>query len=230
MAYLLSQEITKNTKGTVLIEMAIVLPVLLFIILGGIEIGIYFFKQHIVARTIDSVIVPLQLNPKDSSREIEMLVRKSGMGIIDFSVNNNAGNYICVRAYKDLSIAQRNLCSVNKGENGWRPDPFYWGLNQNKPYYIAIVAHVEYKGLTSIGGFLPAIKEWHVFQITPTAVSMDLPIKLPQPTNALSANPLQNQPQNPPPPPVPNGNNNQEINSAIKDLQEILHKSPMFRQ
>ncbi len=221
-----TKNILNNEKGVVLIELAIALPVLLLIILGGIEIGLYFSKKHIVARAVDSVIIPLQLNPSDKKREIESTIRGSGMGMVDFSAGNNSGNYICAKAYQKLEVAQQSTCNA---ASGWHPEASYWLLNPNKPYYIAIAAHAKYKSFFGVGKFLPDINEWHVFQVTPPTISIPVNTPIPQPTTdekpPTIAPPMDsNQNYN------PNSIDDQELNNALKDLQNTLRNSPIFQQ
>jgi hypothetical protein len=225
------KKLAKNNKGAVLIELAIALPVLLLIIFGGIELGLYFIKQHITARAIDSVVIPLQLNPNDPRREIEKVVRNSGMGFIDFSLGNRSGNYICARAYSSFDSAQQNRCKpIDKFDNGWHPEASYWLLNPTKPYYLAIAAHVEYKTILGIGGsVLPAINEWHVFQVSPTLL----------PSIVMKLNPPIAQSPTPEPPTAPqtpdfsgggDKNDTAEINKATEQLQRMISNLPMLRQ
>lgn len=204
-------KIIKNNAGAVLIEMAIALPVLILIIFGGVELGLYFIKQHITARAIDSVVIPLQLNPNDPRREIENQIRNSGMGFVDFSLGNKAGNYICARAYSDFASAQHNLCKpINNFDNGWHPEASHWLLNPIQPYYLAIVAHVEYKNLLGMGAILPPINEYHVFQVSPSimpsSVSKFIPPADPQ---AIA-------------PDTSTSGNNADINAAAQQLQQVI--------
>ena len=214
-------KIIKNNAGAVLIEMAIALPVLLLLIFGGIELGLYFIKQHITARAVDSVVIPLQLNPNDPRREIEMQIRNSGMGFIVFSLGNKAGNYICVRAYSDFANAQKNLCKpINSFDDGWHPEASHWLLNPIQPYYLAIVAHVEYKNLLGMGAILPPINEYHVFQVSPSIMQNSgekfIPPAVPQ---AISREATTNN---------PTAGDNADINAAAQQLQKVISSMQNF--
>jgi len=233
------KNIFKNNQGVVLIETAVVLPVLILIIFGGIELGIYFFKQHIVARAVDSVIIPLQLNPSDPRREIETQIRNSGMGIVDFSVGNTQGNYVCARAYSDFATAQKNRCSAaNPFDNGWHPEAGFWVMNPMKPYYVVVVAHVKYRSLIGLKGILPDIQEWHVFQVSPIAIVQPTTkaptqavVEAPAPSSDNAPMFLGNNNNNNN---NSNGNNNDnnnnaDINQTMKQFQNILSKMPMFQ-
>ena len=161
----------KNSQGAILIEMAVALPVLLILILGGIEIGLYLVKQRIVGRTVDSAIIPLQMNPLDVDREIEKQARNSGMGFVDFSLGNEGGNYICAKPYPDFESAKRELCSVqNTSENGWHPEQGIWVQYAARPYYLVILAHAPYHSIVGINGVLPDMNEYHIFQVNPSFV------------------------------------------------------------
>lgn len=224
-------KLLRENHGATIIETAIVLPVLLFIIMGGIELGIYFIKQRIVARAVDSVIIPLQLNPNDEDREIEKQIRGSGMGEFDFSIGNNQGNYICARAYSSFEEARQKLCMVaSSSDNGWRPEARFWMLNPTKPYYIAVVAHARYRGVIGFGKILPDIHEWHVFQVIPSDISSAIgkaltpDLKIPatngQPNSSSNKN---NQATGIP-------GNNTTIEDSAKKFQELLSTLPALKQ
>ena len=225
-------KLLRENKGAAIIEAAIVLPVLLLIIMGGIELGIYFIKQRIVARAVDSVIIPLQLNPSDEDREIEKQIRGSGMGEFDFSIGNNQGNYICARAYSSFEEARQKLCIVaSTSDNGWHPEAGFSMLNPSKPYYVAVVAHARYRGIVGFGKILPDINEWHVFQVTPSDISSALGKAL----NSDIQTPINSvqKPDN-----TDNNNNNNKaangknvtIEDSAKKIQELLSTLPSLKQ
>lgn len=212
-----------------LIEAAIALPILILIVFGGIELALYFMKQHIVARAVNSVIIPLQLNPSDHQREIEKQIRNSGMGLIDFSLGNNKGNFVCARAYSDFDIAKKNLCSAtNTFENGWHPEAGFWVSDPLKPYYIVLVAHARYRSLIGLKGILPDINEWHIFQVSPFVA----PLPFVQPTSPpVAPSPANNNIQ----PSTggennQSGNNNADIDRAARQLQNFLSSLPSLTQ
>lgn len=229
------KNLLKNNDGAVLIELAIALPVLLLIIFGGVELGIYFMKQHIVARAVNSVIIPLQLNPSDPRREIEMQIRNSGMGLVDFAVGNNKGNFVCARAYSDFETAKSKLCSVeNTFDNGWHPEAGFWVMNPMRPYYVVVLAHARYRSLIGLKGILPDIQEWHIFQVNPFA---GVPAVVNVPTPAA---PAPSAPVNDNTPPLfgggnnnsgrNNNNNDKTIEDAARQLNDIITKMGKINQ
>lgn len=216
-------KLLRNSQGAAIIEAALVLPVLILVVMGGIEIGVYFIKQRIVARAVDSVIIPLQLNPSDEDREIEKQIRNSGMGAFDFSIGNVDGNYVCTRAYSSFEEARSKLCTVTStSDHGWHPEAKFWMLNPTKPYYVAIVAHARYKSIIGSKSFLPDINEWHVFQVTPSALPAAITNILTPSVKTSTEEPSQN--------PASNTNNQKTIEDSARQFKEILSNLPSLKQ
>lgn len=100
-----------NKKGQALVEFIVVLPVLIFIVMGIIDIGNIIYKKYQLENEIDYIA---DLFEQEKITEIDNYVKKNGMTI---SYNKNV-NQITINLNKKVSIITPGLKSVLK-------DPYY---------------------------------------------------------------------------------------------------------
>ena len=146
-------------RGVAIIETALVLPLLLFFLLGIIEYGLYFYKEQAVQRTLNATANAIQRNLGVSSGSVAIrdAALYSGLGVVNYGYGG--GGYVCANAYASQAAAAAADC-----KGSWYIIPPYSknpsGLDYktgDPPYYVKVTAHAEYKPVTSLlGDYIPS--------------------------------------------------------------------------
>jgi len=155
------RRLKRTNSGVAVIEFAIILPILILIILGVIEFGIYFLKYQTASRAAAIVAGSIQANPSDAT--IQTLALNSGMAFANFAVSPN---YICATSYTTQAAASAGLCTSGQ----WKTT-MPTGGTAGTPYYVAVVAFIKQSAFTPGFTSLPDIKVPAVFEVGATTGS-----------------------------------------------------------
>jgi Flp pilus assembly protein TadG len=146
-----------DRSGIAIIEFALILPVLLLLLLGVLEFGVYFVKSQFVQRTVSGIANSVQLNALDSVNIRSTAYNSSGSM---FTYNDTVDAFFCAKAYGDLATAQSGMCVQNE----WFLDKPA-GVTGNT-YYVAIQSSVKQNSITPMfASFLPPMKATAVVQV-----------------------------------------------------------------
>lgn len=138
------KNVSQSSSGAAIIEFALVLPVLLLIIIGGIEYGLYFNKSQILQRAVSTTANSLQVNPASISQAD---AQKSGLAMFDLAT---VPNYICTDTATTQSDAAKGCIASTWNVSAPAATP------DGGVYYAVVKAHLEYDNLTPLmKPFLP---------------------------------------------------------------------------
>lgn len=150
----------RDSKGMAALEMAIALPILMFLLLAIVDYGNYFIKNQIVQRTVSTTSSTVQSKASDATYS---LAANQGMGFVDYTISPN---YVCAMSYTTSALANASLCQ----RGNWTTSA-PTGLAAGSSYYVAIVAYVTHKSIAPfslVGSALPAqIKVTSIVQVSP---------------------------------------------------------------
>lgn len=136
----------KNDKGTAAVEFGIILPTILVLLLGAIDMGMYFTKYEITSNALNTITQTLQQDPNHQFTATE--ISSYGAGVINFNSAGN-GNYICVNAYITLPATPPSTCAG--------PSVFSLTLPPGHLYYIYVIATVQHATVTPLGNFIASM-------------------------------------------------------------------------
>ena len=145
----------RSNSGMAMIEFAFVAPVLILIMLGVIEFGIYFLRYQTASRAAAITAASIQTNPSDAT--IQTLAKNSGLAFANLAA---APNYICAMSYTTQNAASGGLCTSGQ----WKTTA-PGGVAAGTPYYIAVVAFIKQQSFTPGFNNLPDIKVSSVFTV-----------------------------------------------------------------
>lgn len=131
----------KNSQGVAAIEFAIILPLLLLLLLGAVEIGFYIYKKQNVSRSVSLTANAIQASPTNPNLQLDSL--KTGGKTIPYGTE---GHYICAQAYDTMDNASSGSCN----EGGWdlaKPN----NVGEGSPYYVYLKAFSTYSSITGFG-------------------------------------------------------------------------------
>jgi Flp pilus assembly protein TadG len=148
--------LSQSQQGIAAIEVALLLPLLMAILLGVLEFGIYFTKSSVVSRAVSSTSNSIQLMPNATSLQTD--ARSSGFGLVNFT---SGQNYFCALSYSTRALAEAGMCSNN---NQWMTSTPA-GHPAGQSYYVAIVASVRNTPLSGMTNFLPDIVVRNIVQV-----------------------------------------------------------------
>jgi Flp pilus assembly protein TadG len=147
--------LTEKT-GAAAIEAALVLPIILLLLGGMTELGVYFWRSQIINRGFTVTSSAVQNNPSDPNNLNTAM--QTGAGIIDVA---SAPNFFCAQSYTSQAAATALGCSGTT----WETTPPV-GLPSGGPYYVAmrtkVVSPSFFPGLS---GVLPDIEYSSVIPI-----------------------------------------------------------------
>ena len=147
--------LAKDNSGAAVIEFALILPVLLLILLGVLEFGLWFLRDQVVQRTTTTAASAIQQDPTNPDTEADAYA--SGASFVDYTLT---GNYICAKAYKLRDDAKANLCAAGD----WATTT-PTGVTAGTAYYVALVANVNQNSVTTMfSKYIPPIKITSVFK------------------------------------------------------------------
>jgi Flp pilus assembly pilin Flp len=143
----------KNNRGVAAVEFALILPVLLAILLGVLEFGVYFTKSSVVSRAVSSTSTAIQMSPTATNLQTD--AQNSGFGLVSFTGNN----FFCALSYSTRELAG-NYCTAGQWSTGLPA-----GHPAGTPYYVAVVASVRNQPISGITGFLPPMVTRNIVQV-----------------------------------------------------------------
>jgi Flp pilus assembly protein TadG len=158
----------KNNHGIAAVEFALILPVLLLVLLGVLEFGVYFTKSSVVSRAVSNISAAIQMSPTATNLQTD--AQNSGFGLVSFTGNN----FFCAKAYSDRSAAG-SYCIAGEW---FTSTPA--GHQAGTPYYVAIVASVQNTPISGITSFLPDMVVRNIITVGGNSTS--------QPTGIYKAN------------------------------------------
>lgn len=144
----------RNRQGAVAIGFALMTPMLLLLLIGVLEMGVYFVKYEAAQRAVNTISRSIQGDPLNT--DLDDLAASSTSGLVNF----NAPNYICANAYTTVTEARAKLCGDKKEWNTKRPD----GLDADAAYYVAVVAWVKNESISEFIS-LPDLQSTNIIQI-----------------------------------------------------------------
>lgn len=157
----------KHQSGAAIIEFALISPILILILLGVIEFGLFFYKDQTIQRAVNSAVNSIQSNPTDPNLRNTLV--NSIRNVVNFDAN---GNILCADSYATEAAAKSGLCRNTSIFMTSKPA----GINSTDPYYIVLVSSVKTNAISSlISKVLPQdIKSTTIFrvdQVSTTATS-----------------------------------------------------------
>lgn len=164
MIYKMKKVLVDN-RAAAAIEYAILVPIFLILSLGVIEFGYYFVRDEIVSNAVSTVAQTLQRDPNYylslTPSQLTTVVKSYGSGLVNFT---QAGDYICVDAYKTAVEAASAPTCTSTHFNTSNPNPSPPSGTAATPYYIAVRADLKKVTITPLGNFVPGVKNIHVAQ------------------------------------------------------------------
>lgn len=133
-------------KGVAAVEAALVLPVLILLIVCGIEFGLYFLKSSIAQRAVSITSNSVQLNPVGTLYQDAL---QQGLSFIDLGI---LPNYICAKSYKSQSEAVSKKCSPGE----WITEAPA-GVVSGEGYYVAITVFIKQTPISLLSNYLKDI-------------------------------------------------------------------------
>ncbi len=92
----------RNSQGATAVEVAILLPIFLFLVFAVIEFGLYSWQKVAAENAINSV-ARLAVGEENNARtNINTLMEQQSFGLIDFTRPNNC---VCARVFNTLAAA-----------------------------------------------------------------------------------------------------------------------------
>jgi hypothetical protein len=147
------RSLARNNHGIAAVEFALILPVLLAILLGVLEFGVYFTKSSVVSRAVSSTSTAIQMSPTAANLQTD--AQNSGFGLVNFTGNN----FFCALSYSNRDAAG-NYCTAGQWFTGAPA-----GHQAGTPYYVAIVASVRNQPISGITSFLPDMVVRNIVQV-----------------------------------------------------------------
>lgn len=139
-----------NRDGVALIEFAFVAPILLLLIVGAMEYGIYFLKSMSSSRALSSASQIVMQNPTDPTNQT-FANRPMSFGAHD----------VCAKAFPTLAAAEAGTCS-GKQWNTAAP------AGVPGAYYVTLQTRGTTQSITGLfSSFLPAINHKEVVKVQP---------------------------------------------------------------
>lgn len=155
-----------NNDGIGVIEFAVLLPILLIIVLGIIEFGMFFVKSEIIASTVSNISLTLQRTPTYFSSmnptQQNAWLAGIGSGLIKFSNVGDispGGNHLCVDAYTTVNASLIVPPCTITHFNTSNPN-----VNHEIPYYISVRINLAKSTVTPLGAFVPVVKNIEINQ------------------------------------------------------------------
>ena len=137
--------IKPSESGAAIIEFALISPILILILMGIIEYGLYFQKSQILQRAVSTTATAIQINPSAPNSRAD--AQNSGLGAFDLAASPN---FICADSFATYEEASKG-CAAGSWE---RSAPGNTSISGT--YYVVVKAHIEYQNLTPImKPFLP---------------------------------------------------------------------------
>lgn len=100
----------RNTNGATALEVAILMPIFLFILFAVLEFGIYSWKK-VAAENAINTVSRLAVGEKNNARtNINALMDEQSFGLIDFGEPENC---VCARVFNTLALAVNSPNSGN---------------------------------------------------------------------------------------------------------------------
>jgi Flp pilus assembly pilin Flp len=129
----MKKSLPSNNAGVAAIEFALILPILILMMLGILEFGVYFVKSQFVQRTVSGIANSVQLNAVDT---VNIRNTAMGSGGTMVTYDDSANAFFCAKSYATLAAAQLGQCI-----------PTDWLLAKpadatGSTYYVAIQASV----------------------------------------------------------------------------------------
>lgn len=146
----------KDKSGVAAIEFAIVLPILIFLIIGAIEFGIHLLAGQTAQRSVASITDSIQKNPTDAN--LFQVAQDSGLSFTQFNVEPN---FFCAKSYATLEESQESGC-----EKGDWDTSAPLGISKTTPYYVSLRAYAEPLTVGILTEYLPVIDYASNFQVS----------------------------------------------------------------
>jgi Flp pilus assembly protein TadG len=142
-----------DERGVVLVEFAIIFPVLLLVIFAVMEFGWYFIRLEAVNHAVSITAAAIANGTATTQADAEL----KASGAVQFGTG---GNYICAQAYSTnaAALAANPYCTSSS-----------WSLGSSSTPYVAIVA---YAAPMALSGFINQILPSSVQNPTPTAITV----------------------------------------------------------
>jgi Flp pilus assembly pilin Flp len=147
----------QNQSGIAAIEFALMAPLLMAILLGVLEFGVYFTKSSVVSRAVSNISTAIQMSPTATNLQTD--AQNSGFGLVSFT----GSNFFCAKAYSDRDAAG-SYCIAGEWFTGTPA-----GHPAGTPYYVAIVASVQNTPISGITSFLPDMVVRNIVQVGGTS-------------------------------------------------------------
>lgn len=144
-----------SASGAAGIEFALLAPLMLVLMLGALELGIYFVRYESVQRSINNTTAAIQ-NAQGTSSDIQAAALDSGLGLVNYTTSPN---YFCAMSYPDIASAK---AGCTKGQ--WdisRPS----GVASDAPYFVAVTAFVKQTALSQLTDFMPDMKTSNILEV-----------------------------------------------------------------
>jgi len=146
----------RNITAVAAVEAAIILPVLVFLIVGGLELGTHMLRDFSLQRALSNTSVALQREPLSVGLAD---ANAAGNAMVDFTLANN---YVCAQSYPTRSQAQAGSCNAGTWVTTPPPPPASQSI-----YFIALRGYVNASSVTTLmDSYIDPLDEVVVVQIT----------------------------------------------------------------
>jgi hypothetical protein len=153
----------KQQEGVAMIEAAFVLPILLAIVFGGIEFGMYFLKSNINANNVAATARAVQIDPSDESSRLLLSSSK---------LLSDDENVACSSSYPTFEGAQNGDCVAGQWFQPLAAEDLPEGQSA---YYVLIKSEVASVALTGMfDSLLPANNVRQVINVSLNGASTNL--------------------------------------------------------